>query len=81
MKQGLPDVPTWQEFLSKKLEASSRIGIDATLISATDAEALTKALKPKGSELVSLSNNPVNSVWAETRPDAGVKLMRVFFAG
>ncbi|KAJ7034541.1 peptidase M24, structural domain-containing protein [Mycena alexandri] len=68
MKQGLPDVPTWQEFLSKKIDPSSRIGIDSTLISAVDAEALTKALKPLGSELVSLSKNPVDSVWAEERP-------------
>ncbi|KAJ7746479.1 Creatinase/aminopeptidase [Mycena maculata] len=68
MKQGLPDVPTWQEFLSKKIDSSSRIGIDSTLISAVDAEALTKALKPRGSELVSLSKNPVDSVWAEQRP-------------
>ncbi|KAJ6572148.1 peptidase M24, structural domain-containing protein [Mycena capillaripes] len=68
MKQGLPDVPTWQEFLSKKIDPSSRIGIDSTLISAVDAEALTKALKPRGSELVSLSKNPVDSVWAEERP-------------
>ncbi|KAF7291982.1 putative Xaa-Pro aminopeptidase P [Mycena indigotica] len=68
MKQGLPDVPTWQEFLSKKLPASSRIGIDPTLISATDADGLNKALKPKESALVSLSKNPVDSVWAENRP-------------
>ncbi|KAJ6470262.1 peptidase M24, structural domain-containing protein [Mycena vitilis] len=68
MKQGLPDVPTWQEFLSKKINPSSRIGIDSTLISAVDAEALTKALKPLGSELVSLSKNPVDSVWAAKRP-------------
>ncbi|KAJ7096044.1 peptidase M24, structural domain-containing protein [Mycena epipterygia] len=68
MKQGLPDVPTWQDFLSKKIESASRIGIDSTLISAVDAEALTKALKPRGSELVSLSMNPVDSVWAEQRP-------------
>ncbi|KAJ7868631.1 peptidase M24, structural domain-containing protein [Mycena olivaceomarginata] len=68
MKQGLPDVPTWQEFLSKKIDPKSRIGIDSTLISAVDAEALTKALKPRGSELVSLSKNPVDSVWAQDRP-------------
>ncbi|KAJ7474540.1 putative Xaa-Pro aminopeptidase P [Mycena galericulata] len=68
MKQGLPDVPTWQEFLSKKIEPSSRIGIDSTLISAVDAESLTKELKPRGSELVSLSQNPVDSVWAQERP-------------
>ncbi|KAJ7676480.1 putative Xaa-Pro aminopeptidase P [Mycena rosella] len=68
MKQGLPDVPTWQEFLSKKIDPASRIGIDSTLLSAVDAEALTKALKPRKSELVSLSKNPVDSVWAEDRP-------------
>lgn len=49
MKQGLPDVPTWQDFLSKvrvlvtsptqltfcqNLENSLRIGIDPSLISA-----------------------------------------------
>ncbi|KAJ7249434.1 putative Xaa-Pro aminopeptidase P [Mycena rebaudengoi] len=67
MKQGLPDVPTWQEFLSTKVEPSSRIGIDSSLISAVDAETLTKALKPRGSELVSLSKNIVDSVW-EHRP-------------
>ncbi|KAJ6600013.1 putative Xaa-Pro aminopeptidase P [Mycena vulgaris] len=68
MKQGLPDVPTWQDFLSKKIDPSSRIGIDSTLISAVDAEALSKALKPRKSELASLSKNPIDSVWAEDRP-------------
>ncbi|KAJ6469378.1 peptidase M24, structural domain-containing protein [Mycena sanguinolenta] len=68
MKQGLPDVPTWQEFLSKKIKPKSRIGIDSTLISAVDAETLTKALKSQGSELVSLVKNPVDSVWAADRP-------------
>ncbi|KAJ7245380.1 Creatinase/aminopeptidase [Mycena haematopus] len=69
MKQGLPDVPTWQEFLSKKISPKSRIGIDSTLISAVDAETLTKALKSRGSELVSLAKNPVDSVWAADRPN------------
>ncbi|KAF7313869.1 RNA helicase [Mycena chlorophos] len=84
MKQGLPDVPTWQEFLSKNLSSSSRIGIDATLISATDAETITKALKPKGSELVSLGKNPVDSVWAEhrpARPKSRVAALDVKFSG
>ncbi|KAF8217671.1 putative Xaa-Pro aminopeptidase P [Mycena galopus ATCC 62051] len=68
MKQGLPDVPTWQEFLTKKIDPKSRIGIDSTLISAVDAESLTKGLKSRGSELVSLAKNPVDSVWAADRP-------------
>lgn len=68
MKQGLPDVPTWQEFLSKHLEQGTRIGIDPTLISAVDAESLKKSLEPRGSELVSLQKNPVDIVWGKDRP-------------
>ncbi|KAG2127897.1 peptidase M24, structural domain-containing protein [Suillus bovinus] len=71
MKQGLPeeDVPTWQEFLSKHLEQGTRIGIDPTLISAAvDAESLQKSLEPRGSELVSLQENPVDIVWGKDRP-------------
>jgi len=63
MKQGLPDVPTWQEFLSKSLEPSTRIGIDASLISAADADAITTALAPRKSTLVSLETNIVDAVW------------------
>ncbi|KAF8555473.1 Creatinase/aminopeptidase [Imleria badia] len=66
MKQGLPDVPTWQEFLPKKLEQGTRIGIDPTVISATDAQALKKSLGK--SELVPLSPNPVDIVWGSQRP-------------
>ncbi|KAH7910665.1 peptidase M24, structural domain-containing protein [Hygrophoropsis aurantiaca] len=68
MKQGLPDVPTWQDFLSKHLECETRIGIDSTLISAEDAESLRKALETRKSELVSLDQNPVDAVWGVERP-------------
>jgi hypothetical protein len=61
MKSGLPDVPTWQEFLSKvsvylvpmssslpmsvkDIEKGSRIGIDASLISAGNY--YTSTLRP-----------------------------------
>ncbi|KAF8804633.1 Creatinase/aminopeptidase [Phlegmacium glaucopus] len=67
MKQGLTDVPTWQEFLYKNLDPHTKIGIDPTLISASDAETLSKELKSKDSELVSLSENPVDAIW-EDRP-------------
>ncbi|RDB30249.1 putative Xaa-Pro aminopeptidase P [Hypsizygus marmoreus] len=68
MKQGLPDVPTWQDFLSKNLDASTRIGIDATLISASDAETINKALAPRGSKLVSIEKNLVDAVWEDRPP-------------
>ncbi|TFK61424.1 putative Xaa-Pro aminopeptidase P, partial [Pluteus cervinus] len=82
MKQGLPDVPTWQEFLSKRLE-KAKIGIDATLISASDAETLTKSLAPKESELVSLPHNIVDQVWKDrpARPANSVFHLDVKYAG
>ncbi|CAA7270265.1 unnamed protein product [Cyclocybe aegerita] len=68
MKQGLPNVPTWQEFLYKKLDPKTKIGIDPTLLSASDAESLSKQLAPQESELVSLPDNLVDLVWGEDRP-------------
>ncbi|KAF8176456.1 Creatinase/Prolidase N-terminal domain-containing protein [Pholiota molesta] len=68
MKQGLPDVFTWQEFLYKDLNANTKIGIDAKLISASDAESLTKQLAPKSSKLVSLPYNPVDAIWEDRPP-------------
>jgi Xaa-Pro aminopeptidase len=70
MKQALPDVPSWEEFLYKNLDPSTKIGIDPTLVSASKAESLSKELLPKGSELVSLSQNLVDAIWEDrpTRP-------------
>ncbi|KAH7882315.1 peptidase M24, structural domain-containing protein [Phlebopus sp. FC_14] len=68
MKQGLPDVPTWQEFLSKHLEQNTRIGVDPALVAAVDAQTLKKSLDPRESELVPLSRNLVDIVWSSSRP-------------
>ncbi|KIY53464.1 putative Xaa-Pro aminopeptidase P [Fistulina hepatica ATCC 64428] len=68
MKQGLPDVPTWQDFLWKNLASSTRVGVDPTLISASDAATLAASLKNKSSELVSLPSNLVDEVWGVDRP-------------
>ncbi|EGO03418.1 hypothetical protein SERLA73DRAFT_174889 [Serpula lacrymans var. lacrymans S7.3] len=68
MKQGLPDVPTWQDFLSKHLEQGTRIGIDPTLISKVDADSLGKSLEPRNSKLVSLEKNLVDIAWGQDRP-------------
>ncbi|KAM5541777.1 hypothetical protein V8D89_004506 [Ganoderma adspersum] len=83
MKQGLPDVPTWQEFLSKNLDGNTRIGVDPTLIAAADAETIQKALEPKKSELVSLSKNLVDLVWSDrpSRPANTVSPLEVKFSG
>ncbi|CCM01193.1 uncharacterized protein FIBRA_03241 [Fibroporia radiculosa] len=68
MKQGLPDVPIWQDFLYKNVAKNSRIGVDPTLVTAADADAIQKSLKPCESELVSLSRNLVDLIWTERPP-------------
>ncbi|KAJ7584253.1 putative Xaa-Pro aminopeptidase P [Mycena floridula] len=68
MKYGTPGVPTWQVYLAQNLEKSSKIGLDAKLISAEDAASLVKSLEPRGSSLVPLKSNIVDSVWGDARP-------------
>ncbi|KAI7852083.1 peptidase M24, structural domain-containing protein [Circinella umbellata] len=69
MKQGLPNVPTWQEYLVKNLPSGSRIGVDPTLITAADARLLSESLKTVDSTLVPVHANPVDKVWSD-RPGA-----------
>ncbi|ESK92563.1 aminopeptidase p [Moniliophthora roreri MCA 2997] len=68
MKQGLPDVPTWQEFLTSHLKEDSRIGLDPTLITFADSTSISKSLKPRNSSLVSIAENLVDQVWGSERP-------------
>ncbi|CDO71158.1 hypothetical protein BN946_scf184845.g28 [Trametes cinnabarina] len=83
MKQGLPDVPTWQDFLSKSLDKDIRVGVDPTLIAASDAETIQKALEQKGSTLVSLPQNLVDLIWHDrpARPANKVFPLDVKYAG
>ncbi|KAL0074526.1 peptidase M24, structural domain-containing protein [Phycomyces blakesleeanus] len=69
MKQGLPNVPTWQNYLVHNLPAGSRIGLDPTLISVADASQLSDELKASGSSLVPIQKNLIDIIWKE-RPDA-----------
>ncbi|KAI9497106.1 Creatinase aminopeptidase [Zychaea mexicana] len=62
MKQGMPKVPTWQEYLVKNLPKGSRIGIDPALMTIDNATALEKELASVGSQLVPVQENPVDRV-------------------
>ncbi|KAF5383143.1 hypothetical protein D9615_005019 [Tricholomella constricta] len=55
-------------YVPQNLEASTRIGIDATLISAKDAETINKALEPRGSTLVPIEQNLIDAVWSDRPP-------------
>ncbi|KAJ1947526.1 hypothetical protein GGF37_000291 [Kickxella alabastrina] len=68
MKSGLPGVPTWQEYVGG-LAAGSRVGIDPTLVSATQALELRRKMQAKGVQLVSVADNLVDRVWGSRRPE------------
>ncbi|KAI8341479.1 peptidase M24, structural domain-containing protein [Chlamydoabsidia padenii] len=70
MKQGLPGVPTWQEYLVKELPSGSRIGLDPTLITSADARHLSAELVTNGSTLEPIFDNLVDLAWGADRPAA-----------
>ncbi|KAG8707278.1 hypothetical protein FRC09_001925 [Ceratobasidium sp. 395] len=83
MKQGLPGVPTWQEFLAKKLPKGTKIGIDPTLISVSDATSLKTSLTPRSSSLVPIARNLVDAIWTSrpSRPAHPIHPLGLEYAG
>ncbi|CEP17829.1 hypothetical protein [Parasitella parasitica] len=83
MKQGIPGVPTWQEYL-KSLPPKSFIGIDPSVITFDEAKRLESELSATGSTLVYLSKNPVDRIRSSDRPPRPcepVKVHPIQFAG
>ncbi|CAO3666613.1 unnamed protein product [Rhizopus stolonifer] len=68
MKQGIPDILNWQEYLVQRLPPGSRIGMDTTLTTVSDGRELKEQLKEVQSEIVPVSPNPVDVVWGSDRP-------------
>lgn len=85
LKQGLQDVPTWQEWAAEQSQNDKTVGVDPCVIAAPDAEKLAKKIKKSGGkELVALGDNLVDIVWGEERPSTPserVKLLPQRFAG
>ncbi|GAA5901184.1 aminopeptidase P [Sporobolomyces salmoneus] len=73
-KQGLPNVPSWTEFLStsshssKLFPSGSRLGLDPNLLSITEYNSLLPSLELRGISLVPIEENLVDQVWGEERP-------------
>ncbi|KAI5849455.1 putative Xaa-Pro aminopeptidase P [Morchella snyderi] len=69
LKQGLPDVPTWQEWVVQQAEGGKTVGVDATLITAQQAKGLETRIKKKGGTgLLGMSKNLIDEVWGTERP-------------
>ncbi|KAF8267982.1 Creatinase/aminopeptidase [Lactarius quietus] len=61
MKQGLPDVPTWQESVTKNVTPPAHLGIDPELLSASEAKSFA------GID-ITYCENLVDQVWGSARP-------------
>lgn len=85
LKQGLQDVPTWQEWSAEQSEGSKIVGVDPTVISAPDARKLAEKIKKRGGQdLVALEKNLVDMVWGNSRPakpSEPVKILTQRFSG
>lgn len=85
LKQGLQDVPTWQEWSAEQSEGGKIVGVDPTVISAPDARKLAEKIKKRGGgDLVAIEENLVDQVWGASRPlmpSEPVKILGQHFAG
>lgn len=69
LKQGLQDVPTWQEWSAEQSEGGKIVGVDPTVISAPDARKLADRIKKRGGQdLIAIEENLVDLVWGDQRP-------------
>ncbi|EKG15991.1 Creatinase [Macrophomina phaseolina MS6] len=69
LKQGLQDVPTWQEWTADRSEGGKTVGVDPTIITASDARKLAEKIKKKGgADLKSVRENLVDIVWGTSKP-------------
>ncbi|POY74768.1 hypothetical protein BMF94_2244 [Rhodotorula taiwanensis] len=74
MKHGVPDVPSWTEWLTTPshsasfLPAGSRIGLDPALITVADYTKLAPPLETAKVELVPIRENLVDLAWDAAEP-------------
>ncbi|KAF1813193.1 aminopeptidase-like protein [Eremomyces bilateralis CBS 781.70] len=85
LKQGLQDVPTWQEWAAEQSEEGRVVGVDPTLITASEARKLSDKIKKKGgASLKPVRENLVDLVWGTDKPDRTnepAKVLGVEFSG
>lgn len=85
LKQGIDDVPTWQEWTAEQSEGNKTVGVDPTVITAPEARSLLEKIKKKGGAALSaVTTNLVDVVWGSKRPPSPkgeVKPLDIKFAG
>lgn len=85
LKQGIQDVPTWQEWSAEQSSGGKVVAVDPTLLTAGTAKKLAEKIKKSGGkDLVPVPDNLVDGVWGQekpSRPSESVMLLEEKFAG
>lgn len=84
LKQGLEDVPTWQEWTTEQAEGGKVVGVDPTVITASEARKLGETLKKKAhASLVGVPENLVDQIWSKrpARPTEKVIVLSEEYTG
>ncbi|EME82386.1 uncharacterized protein MYCFIDRAFT_138889 [Pseudocercospora fijiensis CIRAD86] len=85
LKQGLQDVPTWQEWTIEQAEGGKTVAVDPTVVTSAEAKKLGDKIRKKGGgELVAIAENLVDKVWAKDKPpmpNEPVRLLGLEYAG
>ena len=69
LKQGIQDVPTWQEWTAEQSAGGKVVAVDPTVLTSNVAKKLLEKIKKSGGrDLVPVADNLVDQVWAEERP-------------
>ncbi|KAK2612938.1 hypothetical protein QQS21_001049 [Conoideocrella luteorostrata] len=69
LKQGLQDVPTWQEWAASQSAGGKNVAVDASLLPGSAAKKLSEQIrKAGGAGLIPLAENLVDMVWSIERP-------------
>ncbi|KAI0013940.1 putative Xaa-pro aminopeptidase P [Xylariaceae sp. FL0662B] len=69
LKQGLQDVPTWQEWSAEQSTGGKVVAVDPTLLTSGTAKKLAEKIKKNGGEdLVPVGRNLVDEVWGADQP-------------
>ncbi|KAK9458055.1 peptidase M24, structural domain-containing protein [Dipodascopsis uninucleata] len=84
LKQGLPEVPTWQEWALREAEGGKNVGVDASLISTAQAKSFSEKLKArKGGQFIGMDVNLVDQIWTDQpeRPKEALRVLEYKFSG
>lgn len=77
MRGGQPGVPEPKAWITEKMPKGSKVGVDASVHSLSEARALRKHLEAAECSLVCVDTNPVDTVWGADRPPFPTAPLRV----